>query len=142
MPSREHCANASSNPVLPNRFAAVRPERGNLVANYDPTSVKPLKVLRCEFRKKYDVNLVRNTCLPGNQSSLRLNERGPALNVFWILEDRDWAPDPGGGLLLGQFLEYRKVPTKNGPEGACSRKAWLSSVQNEANQHRSTRART
>ena len=57
--------------------------------------------------------------LPGNQSPQALNERGPALNVFWIPEDRDWAPEQcGSGLPLGRREVRKNVTNKTEPEGA------------------------
>lgn len=55
----------------------------------------------------------------GTHSSLVLNERGPALNVFWILEDRDWAQDQcAGGLLLGRRQSKKKRTKKNRAGGS------------------------
>ncbi len=56
---------------------------------------------------------------PGNQNSLELNEHGPALKVFWISENRDWARDQCGCGLPARGCGCRKQRTnKTEPEGA------------------------
>ena len=55
----------------------------------------------------------------GIQNSLVLNERGPALNVFWIPKIRDWAQEQcAGGLLCGRRQARRKMTKKTEPGGA------------------------
>jgi hypothetical protein len=61
MPLPETFGNPLQNDSLTEAVVSVRPERGSLVANYDASSVKKPKVLRCQFRTLYDGNLVRNT---------------------------------------------------------------------------------
>jgi hypothetical protein len=50
----------SSNRTLASLVATVRPHRGNVVAEYDGSSVKILKPLRRQLRTIYDSNLGRN----------------------------------------------------------------------------------
>ena len=55
----------------------------------------------------------------GIQNSLVLNERDPALKVFWIPKARDWAPDQcAGGLPCGRRESKRKMTKKNRAGGS------------------------
>ena len=50
--------------------------------------------------------------LPGNRNSLVLNERGPALKVFWSRK-AGWAPDRCAcGLCAGHLLVREKMTKK------------------------------
>ncbi len=54
----------------------------------------------------------------GIQNSLVLNERDPALKVFWIPKARDWAQDQcAGGWPCGRRESKRKMTQKTEPEG-------------------------
>ena len=57
--------------------------------------------------------------LPGNHSSLALNERGPALKVFWSRQWRD-GRRAGGRTHLpkGTRVVRKRLPKKTEPEGA------------------------
>jgi hypothetical protein len=57
--------------------------------------------------------------LPGNHSSLELNERGPALKVFWSRRWRDGRRAGGGARLpKARRVVRERLPKKTEPEGA------------------------
>ena len=57
--------------------------------------------------------------LPGNHSSLELNERGPALNVFWSRRWRDGRRvGVGARLAKSTSVLIKQLTKKTDPEGA------------------------
>ena len=54
-----------------------------------------------------------------NQSSLELNERGPALKVFWPRKDSGWAQSwCPHALANASACDYKTLDQKTEPEGA------------------------
>src|SRR3954464_11576563 len=69
--------------------------------------------------RESETGWARHTAMPGNHNSLALNERGPALKVFW---SRRWRDGRGIGerthLPKRARLVIERLTKKHEPEGA------------------------